>query len=95
VATEAQISGIPVIASARGGLPEAVGPGGILIDPKGPLDDWVKAVQKLWQDKAYYDELSIAALNYAQRPELSVAYQMGAYEQALQAACGKKSNLLS
>jgi len=38
VATEAQLSGIPVIASARGGLPEAVGPGGLLIDPEGPIE---------------------------------------------------------
>ena len=30
VATEAQFSGIPVLASRSGALPEAVGPGGIL-----------------------------------------------------------------
>ena len=47
VATEAQISGIPVVASARGGLPEAVGPGGILVDPDGPIDSWVTATEAL------------------------------------------------
>ncbi len=41
VATEAQFSGIPVIASNRGGLPESVGPGGVLLDPDGPLEPWV------------------------------------------------------
>ena len=33
IAVEPQFSGIPVVASDRGGLPEAVGPGGVLIDP--------------------------------------------------------------
>jgi glycosyltransferase involved in cell wall biosynthesis len=90
VAPEAQISGIPVVASARGGLPEAVGPGGVLVDPDGPIQAWVNAVQKLWQDKPYYAELSAAALAYAERPELGITHQMDAYERALQAACNKK-----
>ncbi len=89
VVTEAQISGIPVIASTRGGLPEAVGPGGVLLDPDGPIDDWVKAVRKLWQDDKYYAELSAAALAYAQRPELTLSYQIDAHEKALLAAANK------
>ena len=83
VATEAQISGIPVVASARGGLPEAVGPGGILLDPDGPIDDWVKAVRKLWQDQRYYAELSAAAELYAERREITFTYQIDAWERTL------------
>ncbi len=87
VATEAQINGIPVVASARGGLPEAVGPGGVLLDPDGRIEDWVSAVRKLWQDEKYYEDLSAAALGHAQRIEMNSSYQIDAYEQALLAAC--------
>jgi glycosyltransferase involved in cell wall biosynthesis len=90
VVTEAQINGIPVIASMRGGLPEAVGPGGILIDPDGPIDDWIKAVRKLWGDDAHYTALSAAALAHAQRPEITLAYQIDAWERALMTAANHR-----
>ena len=90
VVTEAQINGIPVIASTRGGLPEAVGPGGILIDPDGPIDDWVKAVRNLWDDDAHYAALSAAALAHAQRPEITLAYQIDAWERALMTAANHR-----
>jgi peptidoglycan/xylan/chitin deacetylase (PgdA/CDA1 family)/glycosyltransferase involved in cell wall biosynthesis len=83
VVTEAQFSGIPVIASRRGGLPEAVGKGGILLDPEGPVDEWVAAVRKLWQDNAYRAELSAAALTHAERPENSLSQKLDRWEQIL------------
>jgi glycosyltransferase involved in cell wall biosynthesis len=69
VASEAQVSGIPVIASATGGLPEAVGPGGILIEPGAPLALWVQALRSLWDDAAAYAQLSDRARVYSERPE--------------------------
>lgn len=86
VVTEAQMNGIPVVASTRGGLPEAVGPGGILLNPDGPLDEWVTAIRKLWRNSKHYAELSAAALTYASRPDISFNYQIDAYEQAMLAA---------
>ena len=86
VATEAQMNGIPVVASTRGGLPEAVGPGGVLLDPDGPVDDWAVVIHKLWQDQRHYWELSTAALTYANRPELSAAYQIDTWERVLASA---------
>ena len=83
VVTEAQLSGIPAIASRRGGLPEAVGPGGILVDPEGPLDDWIAAVRLLWNDAREYQKLSAAAQTHATRSELSAAGQIAAWEQLL------------
>ncbi len=68
VASEAQVSGIPVVASAIGGLPEAVGPGGILIEPGAPISAWVKALRSLWDDAGLYAQLSGRALAHAQRP---------------------------
>ena len=92
VAAEAQISGIPVVASMRGGLPEAVGPGGVLLDPDGPIDDWIETVRKLWNDDLHYNELSRLAFAHAQRAEISTAHQLGAYEKALRAACIQEGN---
>jgi glycosyltransferase involved in cell wall biosynthesis len=86
VVTEAQISGIPVIASRRGGLPEAVGTGGLLIDPDASIDEWVQSIREFWQNEKLYKEKSIAAYNYAQREEMSITNQIDAYERALLAA---------
>ena len=86
VATEAQISGIPVVASTRGGLPEAVGSGGILLDPAGPIDSWVTAIRRLWQDDRHYAELSAAALAHATRDEISFTHQIVAWERTMLAA---------
>ena len=68
VATEAQFSGIPVIASTQGGLPESVGPGGTLLEAAAPAEEWVAALRRLWDDAAYYDQVSAAAIRHSQRP---------------------------
>lgn len=76
VGVEPQFSGIPVVASARGGLPEAVGPGGILVPADGGLDAWVRAVRSLWDDKDLYDRTSRAARAHSLRPEMDPAAQI-------------------
>jgi len=73
VATEAQYSGIPCLASRIGGLPEAVGPGGYLIDPKANIEEWDKHLKKLWFDHDIYDTMSKAAFNYSTREQLNPA----------------------
>lgn len=80
VASEAQFSGIPVIASNRGGLPEAVGTGGILLNPDGPIEEWVAAVKRLWSDQQYYTALSAEAYNYSNRPALNQDNQIRMFE---------------
>ena len=69
VAAEAQINGIPVLASDRGALPEVVGNGGFLLpipERYGPetltaptadeVAPWIEAIIRLWDDDAYYVE---------------------------------------
>ena len=51
VVTEAHFSGIPVLATNDGGLPESVGPGGILVNKDAQIDDWNLEFKKLWYDK--------------------------------------------
>lgn len=70
VVTEAQFSGIPVIASARGGLPEAVGPGGVILEHDAPAAIWAHTVAELWSDLCRYERLSTAALDHSQRAAL-------------------------
>ena len=70
VATEAQMSGIPVVASSRGGLPEAVGPGGILLPHDAPAAQWAAAIRSLWNNENEYRRLSQAAKRHAARDEL-------------------------
>jgi glycosyltransferase involved in cell wall biosynthesis len=65
IATEAQINGIPIIASNIGGLPEAVGEGGILIDNYLNVDDWIKSITLLEQKRSIYKKLSIKASKHA------------------------------
>lgn len=67
VVSEAQVSGIPALASRRGGLPEAVGPGGILIDPDAELTEWEQALATLWDNSSVYRSLADAAAAHACR----------------------------
>lgn len=69
VASEAHINGIPVLASARGGLPELVGPGGICLDLDAPISVWSDALSRLWHDSGNGRTFSNAALTYSRRSE--------------------------
>ncbi len=50
---EAASNGIPSVASARGGIPEAVGKGGILIDDIFDVKLWVEALRQLKDTDVY------------------------------------------
>ncbi len=93
IAAEAHINGIPVVASDRGGLPEAVGPGGILVDPDGPIEAWSEAVRVLWTDDAVYARYSDAARAHAQRQEMDPESQVIALESFLAASIRRDSCL--
>jgi glycosyltransferase involved in cell wall biosynthesis len=65
VALEAQSCGIPVIASRRGGLPEAVGDGGLLIDDYLNVDAWVAAIDSVLSNAVRYSALAERARSHA------------------------------
>ncbi len=89
VATEAQMSAIPVVGSNRAGLAEAIGPGGVMLAYDAPAQDWADAIKKLWNDQIYYDQISQAALAYASRPEMGYDYLLTAMEQSFKAAANQ------
>jgi glycosyltransferase involved in cell wall biosynthesis len=83
VAAEAQFSGIPVIGSDRGGLPEAIGDGGEVIDWQAPASVWAESLRRIWNDPLAYERLSAAALRHAARPALDPVRQLDAWERAI------------
>ena len=70
-AAEALINGIPVLASDRGGLPDTVGDGGLILPlpreltpatrvapPASVVEPWIVAILRLWDDPAYHTGMS-------------------------------------
>jgi glycosyltransferase involved in cell wall biosynthesis len=68
--SEAQISGIPAVVSARGGLPDTVGPGGVALSLAEPIARWCEAIEALYTDAARYEALSQSAKSHAARREI-------------------------
>lgn len=67
VAVEAMLNGIPVLASRRGGLPEALAGAGFLFDipeqytpqsrevpTQTEVAPWLETIERLWDDEAFY-----------------------------------------
>ena len=76
---EAQLSGIPVVASDRGGLPESVGRGGIQLPIGDPVAHWSDAVESLFRDQAKHRRLSRLARRHAARPEIAPAQALRSF----------------
>jgi glycosyltransferase involved in cell wall biosynthesis len=78
VALEAQFSGIPVVASRRGGLAD-FREGIVLVEDFMNPDAWVRTIRAIMNDQAIYDRLSERALLHAQRPDLSRDHLIDAF----------------
>ena len=70
VILEAHAGGIPVIATRIGGIPEALGGGGLLLQPEASPEEWARAVDSILSDGALRTRLSAQAHANAARPEL-------------------------
>jgi len=69
---EAGACGVPTLASARGGLPESVGDGGLLMDPADELAQWVDGIRQL-DDPQVYSRLAQAAVRHAASYDLELS----------------------
>jgi len=63
---EAGANGIPSVGSARGGIPEAMGDGGILIDDIFDVERWVEALRR-FKDPETYAGYAARARTHASR----------------------------
>lgn len=76
VAAEAHLAGVPVVGSDRGGLPEAIGPGGLVLPADAPAETWAAAIRNLWSDKGMYGRMSAAARDHAGRAGMNADMQV-------------------
>jgi glycosyltransferase involved in cell wall biosynthesis len=84
---EAGAFGIPSIASARGGLAESVGSGGVLIDPPEDIAQWLRHIEA-FDDASVYAAYSASARQHAQ--SLGVAPTLSLFTRILESATGVK-----
>jgi len=71
VPIEAGLIGVPAVASNSGGLPESVGPGGIIVEPYD-IKGWIEAIRTIESD---YDEYADKALRHATLFSTERAYE--------------------
>ena len=82
VASEAQFAGIPVVGSNRGGLPEAIGPGGEIVPHDSPTECWMDAIEKVLSPQSY-SKYCEAASTHVNRNELKNGFQIDLWETVL------------
>jgi glycosyltransferase involved in cell wall biosynthesis len=73
VILEAQVNDIPVVASRTGGIPETMGEGGVLVDPRAPAEAWAAAVESILGDAARAADLAAKGRANLARRELGAA----------------------
>lgn len=82
VALEAQLAGVPVVATRVGGLPEVVAPMASALVPFGDSDGFANACERLLADEAHWDDCSIKARRWCQarfRPDIMAAQYSSLY----------------
>lgn len=91
VIVEAQISGIPAIATDIGGIPEAMGEGGILIPPESEPARWAEAIRLLWHDDTEYSLYKEKARSAGRREYLSPEFLTEKLEKLLLATLSSRN----
>jgi glycosyltransferase involved in cell wall biosynthesis len=92
VVAEAQASGIPQLAARVPGVVEAVGPGGLFVEPDAPIEEWGRALAELWDDTEHYDRLAAAAEQHSRREEIRPETLVARFEAALSELLAERSD---
>lgn len=67
IVAEACHIGIPCLISNRGGMPEAMGKGGHIIDDPEDIDEWARSLEVMMEDKIHWRSLHAYARSHAQK----------------------------
>lgn len=76
VVIEAHHSGIPVVAARVGGIPFAMGQGGLLVDPSEGVAGYVRALEQLEREPGLKQNLARLAQENSRRPEFDPETQV-------------------
>ena len=90
VIAEAQASGIPVVAADVPALIEAIGAGGVQVG-LDDIDAWTNELERLWSDEAYYNQLSDAAREHSERPEIDAAFVARQFESVAESVAATRN----
>jgi glycosyltransferase involved in cell wall biosynthesis len=91
VVVEASANGIPVVASRVGGIPEAAGESGVLLDAGASVEKWAEAVEQFLSDPICYAQASARALANARRPEFDETVVAEQYLELLAGHAGQRT----
>jgi len=83
VVVEAQVSGIPVLASDAGALPWVVGAGGLTFRNEQTVADWVREIERLRSVGSFYKDLSDQAKQNALRSDFQPDHVVSRFEEVL------------
>lgn len=86
VIREAQLNGIPVFGSPRGGIAEMIGEGGEIIEDYENAESWAHAIRTLFADPERYQQLSNAARKNSHRSELTTKTVVRQFQEACRRA---------
>jgi len=89
VIREAQLNGIPVLGSPRGGVPEMVGDGGAIIDDYENPAAWARAIRAALEEPARFEEMSREAARNARREDLMTDQILRQFKDACRRAIRK------
>ena len=92
IVTEAHLRGIPVLATDQGGLPDAVGEGGMVLPVDSDEDAWLKALDRALGDRAWRRHAVDAALAHARRESLDPDRVMSDFLDVLTGVCRQYFN---
>lgn len=85
VIAEAQANAIPAFVSDFPGLAEAVGDGGLVVQPDD-IAAWCGQIERSWTDDSWYDDLCARARRHSRRPELDPELVVEQFEVAVRSA---------
>lgn len=69
--TEAQLGGIPALASDRGSLAETIGSGGSVLDIDAGVNTWLEQLDRYVEDDEHHQRVGEQARLHAARPEIA------------------------